>query len=107
MKQKGFYVESRICNELDNTSGKVKRALLLVQQEEDKQGENGFPVGAPIRKRYLSKPNLVISTNTLIQIMKVPLQDPLVVPDPKFHNSFTPFPRDAMSLPNVLTKVVS
>jgi hypothetical protein len=46
MKQKGFYVESRICNELDNTSGKVKRALLLVQQEEDKQGENAFPVGS-------------------------------------------------------------
>jgi hypothetical protein len=45
MKQKGFYVESRICNALDNTSGKVKRALLLVQQEEDKQGENAFPVG--------------------------------------------------------------
>jgi hypothetical protein len=46
MKQKGFYVESRIYNELDNTSGKVKRALLLVQQKEGKQGENTFPVGS-------------------------------------------------------------
>jgi hypothetical protein len=106
MKKKWFYVESRICNELDNTWKGQESSLVHSTRRQQTRRECIPSREGPFCRDICQNPTWLFP-QTLIQIMKVSCQDPLVIPDPKFHNSFTPFPKDAMSLANVLTKVVS
>jgi hypothetical protein len=103
--KKWWYVDSKICNELDNTYGKVKKVLL--QKKDDKQGNSAFPIGNAHFVQIFIKTQLIYFPKPLFKSRKFHSKIHLIIPYPKFHNSFTTFPKDAMSLANVLTKVVS